>query len=67
MLLEEKSGDLNRSPEAGRGSLADETDVDVDASWQTTNDDDGKLEFRDVYKGVTLDPVAVGNCKKEGT
>ena len=31
----------------------------------TANDHDGKPEFRNVYKGVTLDPIAVGTARKE--
>ena len=52
--------------ETGTGPHVDETDVDASwATWETTNDDDGKPGFRDVNTGVTLDPIAVGTARKE--
>ena len=44
--------------------------IDVDASWETwesTNVDDEKLEFCDVFSGVPLDRIAVGPPRKGGT
>ena len=41
-------------------------EIDVGASWETwetTNDDDVKIKFRDVYTGVTLDPIRVGTAQ----
>ena len=44
----------------------DETDDDVGwETWEMTKGDDGNPEFRDVYTGVTLDPIAVGTARKE--
>ena len=34
--------------------------------WETTNDDDGNPEFRDVCtRGMTVDHIAVGTARKE--
>ena len=45
------------------------SEIAVDARWETvetTNDDDGKLEFRDVYTRVTLDPIAASTFRMHG-
>ena len=34
-------------------------------AWETTDGGDGKPEFRDVYRRVTLDPIAVGTAREE--
>ena len=52
--------------EIGEGLHVVETDVDASwETWEKTNDDEGKLEFCDVYTGVTLDPIAVGAARQE--
>ena len=49
-------GISNDALKTGTGPHVDETNVDASwVTWESTNDHDGKPEFRDVYKGVTVD------------